>query len=97
MDVAAVRPAVRLSVWQISTGLRRGEAMALRWENVFDDRIEAMATVSKNGRRRSVPIIPAARDALTRLRALDNDGQPSQPEGWLGRLAAGSKMKAPFY
>lgn len=40
------------------TGLRIGEAMALRWDDVLPDRIVVPAASAKNGKARSVPMVP---------------------------------------
>ncbi|MFN7140875.1 MAG: tyrosine-type recombinase/integrase [Limisphaerales bacterium] len=55
------------------TGCRISEAHALRWENVFEDRIEVPASVAKSGKRRSIPFVPGLREILARLRNLGHE------------------------
>lgn len=56
-----------------STGLRHGEAMGLLWENVFEDRIEIPARITKTGKARHVPLTDAAKEAIAMLKALGQD------------------------
>lgn len=57
------------------TGLRISEARALRWENVFEDRIEVpTSAAAKNGRHRSIPHLPGVAPVLEKLRSQDNGG-----------------------
>jgi len=67
----------------IRTGLRAGELWALRWGDVVTDGATPKVTVRashksapKNGRVQSVPLLPAAREAFERLRALADDTAP---------------------
>jgi len=60
-------------VWKLmaNTGLRRGEALALKWINVKDGQIQVLSTDesrTKSGRWRSIPISPGAKDALRELK-----------------------------
>jgi integrase len=56
------------------TGFRISEARALTWSNVFPDRIEVPAAVSKGDRKRCVPLLPGLLGVLDRLRALETPG-----------------------
>ena len=55
------------------TGLRKGEAFALRWENVLSDCIVISSKTCKSGKTRSVPFLPGMSALLVQLRALDKD------------------------
>lgn len=58
------------------TGMRRGEAAALRWEDVDPDDSRITIVRSKNEDPRYLPLLPAARGVLARLRRLlDASGQ----------------------
>ena len=58
------------------TGLRISEARALTWADVRSDRLVVPGRVTKNGRPRAVPLVPALREPLERLRALASCGGP---------------------
>lgn len=59
-----LEPAVVLAV---ETAMRRGELLALRWENVDFDRLQAHVPETKTGTGRYVPISPRAYETLWRL------------------------------
>jgi len=65
------RPAGLLVRFLCLTGLRIAEARALKWENVFPDRIEGPVTIAKSGKSRSIPALQGLQDVLQRLRGLD--------------------------
>jgi len=59
-------------VWKlmVNTGMRRGEAMALKWCNVLSDRVRIVSTSqarTKSGKWRDVPLSPGASEALAQL------------------------------
>lgn len=74
----------------IYTGLRRSEAATLKWGHVHLDvanpYIELLASLTKSGRRESVPLVPELAAALQRHRGNSKDAQavfdaiPSMPE-----------------
>lgn len=62
------------AIWQLlaNTGMRVGEAMNLRWENVDDQKIRVLSTkehMTKTRQWRDIPISPGAAAALQRLRS----------------------------
>lgn len=70
-ELAAVYQAAgyRDAWWKlmVNTGMRRGEAMALRWEHVHDDVIvivSAAGSRTKSGKSRAVPLNKNAREAV---------------------------------
>lgn len=63
-------------LFAITTGMRRGELLGLRWSDVDLERGVAVIHHTKNGDRRSVPIVPEVAALLRehgRVRRLDND------------------------
>ena len=65
----------------VTTGLRKGEMVQLRWPQVDLDTtntIRVVAGTSKSKRQRDVPIVPDLRAKLLRLRAAADD-----PEGYV--------------
>ncbi len=52
------------------TGLRIREASLLRWQNVGPECLEVPGSITKNSKPRLVPILPALRETLDRLRAV---------------------------
>ena len=63
-------------LFAITTGMRRGELLGLRWQDVDLERGVAVIHHTKNGDRRSVPIVPEVADLLRqhgKVRLLDND------------------------
>jgi integrase len=71
------RPELYLIVlFALTTGMRRGELLGLRWPDVDLERRVAVLHNTKNGDRRSVPIVPEVAALLRergRVRRLDND------------------------
>lgn len=73
-------------LFALTTGMRRGELLGLRWPDVDLERRVAVLHDTKNGERRSVPIVPAVAALLrehAKVRRLDsdrvfpgNDGRP---------------------
>lgn len=60
------------ALWKLlaNTGMRRGEAMALTWDNVLDTKIRIISTAknrTKSGKWREVPISPGCCNALNTL------------------------------
>ena len=65
------------------TGMRKGEAYAVRWANVGDTLIHVPASYTKNGLGRAVPIVDDLPPVLDKLRALEwerNDSFVLPPE-----------------
>lgn len=63
-------------LFAVTTGMRRGELLGLRWPDVDLDRGVAVIHHTKNGDRRSVPIVPEVAALLRehgKVRRLDND------------------------
>lgn len=69
-------------LFALATGMRRGEALSLKWRNVDLHNRTALLPLTKNGEARVVPLSPAALSVLARL----NDARQQPPEA----LAAGS-------
>ena len=71
------RPELYLIVlFALTTGMRRGELLGLRWPDVDLERRIAVLHNTKNGDRRSVPIVPEVAALLRergKVRKLDND------------------------
>ena len=53
------------------TGLRKSEAMTLRWDQVFDDHLHLPMT--KNGRAFDLPLLPVHHDILAPMKAYQSD------------------------
>ena len=63
-------------LFAITTGVRRGELLGLRWQDIDLERRVAVLHNAKNGDRRSVPIVPEGAELLRehgKVRRLDND------------------------
>ena len=63
-------------LFALTTGMRRGELMGLHWQDVDLERGVAVLHNTKNGDRRSVPIVPEVAELLRaqgKVRRLDND------------------------
>jgi len=63
-------------LFALTTGMRRGELLGLRWQDVDLERRSAILHNTKNGDRRSVPIVPEVAELLRehgKVRRLDND------------------------
>ncbi len=70
------RPLYLIVLFALTTGMRRGELLGLRWSDVDLERRVAVLHNTKNGDRRSVPIVPEVAELLRdhgRVRRLDND------------------------
>lgn len=66
--IAGAVPHLRpLLVLLLGTGLRKGEALALRWEDVDFDGSLIRITMSKSGKARTVPISEPVRQVLVEL------------------------------
>jgi integrase len=101
---ASALPSLHLVVLlALTTGMRRGEILGLRWQDVDLERRVAVLHNTKNGDRRSVPIVPEVADLLRehgRVRRLDsdrlfpgNDGRPVDIDAaWYAALDA-AKIK----
>ena len=50
----------------ITTGARRGELLRLRWSDINFERSEASVGVTKNGDRKTLPLVPAVMAELKR-------------------------------
>jgi integrase len=60
----------------LTTGMRRGELLGLRWQDIDLERRVAVLHNTKNGDRRSVPIVPEVAELLRehgKVRRLDNE------------------------
>jgi len=55
----------------LTTGARRGELRALKWEHIDFRRAEARVLTSKNGEPKVLPLVPAVRAELERLHEID--------------------------
>ena len=68
---------LELIVWlALSTGMRRGEILGLRWPDVDLKRRHITLHQTKNGERRGVPILPAVAELLEahgKIRRVDTD------------------------
>jgi integrase len=63
-------------LFALTTGMRRGELLGLRWQDIDLERRIAILHNTKNGDRRSVPIVPEVAELLRahgKIRRLDND------------------------
>ncbi len=70
------RPLYMIVLFALTTGMRRGELLGLRWQDVDLERRVAVLHNTKNGDRRSVPIVPEVAELLRehgKVRKLDND------------------------
>jgi len=76
----AIKADINGAIWRLmaSTGLRRGEAIALRWDNVFIDKIGIISTSrdrTKSGEWRTVPLSTGAKEALDDLQNKNKEYQ----------------------
>jgi integrase len=70
------RPLYLIVLFALTTGMRRGELFGLRWSDVDLDRRVAILHNTKNGDRRSVPVVPEVAEMLRehgKVRRLDSD------------------------
>jgi integrase len=73
---SAYRPLYLMVLFAITTGMRRGELTGLRWQDIDLERGVAVLQNTKNGDRRSVPILPEVAELLRehgKVRRLDSD------------------------
>jgi integrase len=82
------KPLYLIVLFALTTGMRRGELLGLRWPDVDLERRVAVLHNTKNGERRSVPIVPEVAELLRehgKVRKLDNDlvFATDSAEGWL--------------
>lgn len=70
------KPLYLIVLFAVTTGMRRGELLGLRWQDVDLERRVALLQNTKNGDRRSVPVVPEVALLLRehgKVRRLDND------------------------
>jgi integrase len=70
------KPLYLIVLFAITTGMRRGELLGLRWQDIDLERRIAVLHNTKNGDRRSVPIVPEVADLLRehgKVRKIGND------------------------
>jgi integrase len=70
------KPLYLMVLFALTTGMRRGELLGLRWQDIDLDRRLAVLHNTKNGDRRSVPIVPEVAELLRehgKVRKLGND------------------------
>lgn len=83
------KPLYLIVLFALTTGMRRGELFGLRWQDIDLERRVAVLHNTKNGDRRSVPIVPEVAELLRehgRVRRLDSDqvfAVEGAPEVWL--------------
>lgn len=73
---SAFRPLYLIVLFAVTTGMRRGELLGLRWQDLDLERRIAVLHNTKNGDRRSVPIVPEVAALLRehgKVRRLDSD------------------------
>ena len=71
-----LKPLYLIVLFALTTGMRRGELLGLRWQDVDLERRIAVLQNTKNGDRRSVPIVPEVANLLRehgKVRRLDTD------------------------
>lgn len=69
-------PLYLMVLFAVTTGMRRGELLGLRWSDIDLDRNVAVLHNTKNGDRRSVPIVPEVAELLRehgKVRRIGND------------------------
>lgn len=70
------KPLYLIVLFALTTGMRRGELLGLRWQDIDLERRVAVLHNTKNGDRRSVPIVPEVAELLRehgKVRRLGND------------------------
>ena len=66
-------------LFALTTGMRRGEVLTLKWSNIDREERTALLPLTKNGEARLVPLSPAAIQVLTELREV-NPQQPNEDQ-----------------
>jgi integrase len=70
------KPFYLIVLFALTTGMRRGELFGLRWQDIDLERRVAVLQDTKNGDRRSVPIVPEVAELLRehgKVRKIGND------------------------
>ena len=70
------KPFYLIVLFALTTGMRRGELFGLRWQDIDLERRVAVLQNTKNGDRRSVPIVPEIAELLRehgKVRKIGND------------------------
>ena len=71
-DVRSVQQAVAMAfLMALTTGMRAGEICGLKWTDVRDDHV--ILNITKNGKRREVPLSSKAKAVIARMRGWDDD------------------------
>ncbi len=85
----------------LHTGMRRGEMIALRWEDIDFDRskitirrakVRGKVTVPKNGRAREVPLSPELADVLHNLAETRHRREGFADPGWVFLSTQGRQL-----
>jgi integrase len=93
-------PLYLMVLFALTTGMRRGELLGLRWQDIDLERRTAVLQNTKNGDRRSVPIVPEVAGLLRdhgRVRKIGNDqvfAAEGASEVWLFDKAWYAALKA---
>ena len=94
------KPLYLMVLFSMTTGMRRGELQGLRWQDIDLERGVAILHNTKNGDRRSVPIVPEVANLLRehgKVRKLGNDQvftSDGSAEVWLFDKAWYAALKA---
>jgi integrase len=94
------KPLYLMVLFAMTTGMRRGELLGLRWQDIDLERRIAVLHNTKNGDRRSVPIVPEVAELLRehgKVRKIGNDqvfASDGAPEVWLFDKAWYAALKA---
>lgn len=94
------KPLYLMVLFAMTTGMRRGELMGLRWQDIDLERRVAVLENTKNGDRRSVPLVPEVAGLLRehgKVRKLGNDqvfASDGPSEVWLFDRAWYAALKA---
>ena len=96
-------PLYLIVLFALTTGMRRGELLGLRWQDIDLERRVAVLHNTKNGDRRSVPIVPEVAGLLRehgKVRRLDKDlvfasegRDPVWPDKYWYRALKAAKIK----
>lgn len=101
---SALKELELLALLALTTGMRRGEILGLRWPDVDLKRRQAVLHKTKNRERRAVPLVPQVANMLqerAKVRRLDTDLVFAQPAGdipidpthWFEKAVADAKLK----